>query len=280
MDKLIDIHASRKFPIALELGSYRNHMLNALVKCNACSVEHLVQLSSVSRPNAANGEAVDLKSLIDDLAITDKEQIISHIIYHEKESIPFEESSFDLVLSSVNMHWVNELPSLLKQIRHVLKPDGVFVGNLFGGSTLKVLKLRLYIVLMALPPRYLNDQELRYCFYLADLERRGGLSPHASPFTQASDVAALMQAAGFSLPTIDVDTVSVSGSYHHNLAMCQLKRSFSKQIGYPDAVTLMEHLWKMGEDSAALNRQYSVGKDTFLSMAALYQGAVLSFSPR
>ena len=46
------------------------------------------------------------------------------------------------------------------------------------------------------------------------------------------------------------------------------------KIAYPDAFTLMEHLWKMGEGSASLNRQYAVGRDTFLAMAALYQGTV------
>ena len=52
-------------------------------------------------------------------------------------------------------------------------------------------------------------KELRYCFFLAEQERRGGLSSHASPFAQCSDIAALMQAAGFSLPAVDVDVITV-----------------------------------------------------------------------
>ena len=33
----------------------------------------------------------------------------------------------------------------------------------------------------------------------------------------------------------------------------------------------MEHLQRMGEGNASLNRQVHVGKDTMLAMAALYQ---------
>jgi len=147
----------------------------------------------------------------------------------DEEALPFKEHTFDLVVSNMALHWVNDLPSTLQQIKSALKPDGAFVASLLGGSTL---------------------QELRQCFYLAEQERRGGFSPHASPFVLASDAASLMQAAGFSLPTIDVDTVTIS---------------------YPDAFTLMEHLGCMGEGTASLNRQYNVGKDTFLAMASLYQ---------
>lgn len=79
------------------------------------------------------------------------------------------------------------VPHILKSL-DVLKSDGVFVASMLGGSTL---------------------QELRHCFYLAEMERRGGMSPHCSPFARASDIAALMQAADFSLPTVDVDTITV-----------------------------------------------------------------------
>ena len=52
-------------------------------------------------------------------------------------------------------------------------------------------------------------KELRYCFYLAEQERRGGLSSHASPLALPSDIAALVQEAGFALPTVDVDKIKV-----------------------------------------------------------------------
>ena len=40
---------------------------------------------------------------------------------------------------------------------------------------------------------------------------------------------------------------------------------------YPNAFVLMEHLVSMGEGLASHNRKISVGKETFLAMAAAYQ---------
>eukprot|EP01036_Dinobryon_divergens_P032695 gene32696-42340_t len=201
VDKLEDIHSSRQFPVALELGSYRGHVLDSLEAFNSVGIQHLVQLE----------------------AVRDREKTIQPLKVQGKDFF-YDLNSFDLVLSSINLHWVNNLPFILTQIRTALKPDGVFVASLLGGSTL---------------------QELRYCFYLAEQERRGGLSSHASPLALPSDIAALVQDAGFALPTVDVDKI--------------------------------KHLWKMGEGSASLNRQYAVGRDTFLAMAALYQdGSVVA----
>ncbi|OAX84378.1 hypothetical protein ACJ72_01251 [Emergomyces africanus] len=70
------------------------------------------------------------------------------------ESLPFEANTFDAVLSSLSIHWINDLPSLLSQVNHILKPDSPFIAAMFGGDTLF---------------------ELRTALQLADLERRGGL---------------------------------------------------------------------------------------------------------
>uniref|UniRef100_A0A7R9ZNQ9 Uncharacterized protein n=1 Tax=Craspedostauros australis TaxID=1486917 RepID=A0A7R9ZNQ9_9STRA len=91
--------------------------------------------------------------------------------------------------------------------------------------------------------------DLRISMVLAELERDGGVGPHVGPFVELSDVGGLMQGAGFSLPTIDIDTI---------------------KIGYPNAAVLMEHLQRMGEGNASLNRRPFTGKDTFLSAACIY----------
>lgn len=67
------------------------------------------------------------------------------------------------MVSSLSLHWVNDLPNCFRSIIRALKPDGVFIGALFGGETL---------------------YELRSALQLAEIERKGGLSPHISPFTQ------------------------------------------------------------------------------------------------
>lgn len=235
----MDIHASRKFPIALEIGSYRGQLYKALQDTNPSGIEHLIQLDSlidhcdikVNNDNLYELESILLSPISE---AVDENVINTYKLRLKSERLPFKPNTFDLVMSSMHLHWINDLPGMLSQIRTVLKPDGVFIATLFGGSTLK---------------------ELRYSFYLAEQERRGGVAPHTSPLIHPSDVAELSQAAGFALPAVDVDTIMVS---------------------YPSALSLMEHLWRMGEGHAALNRQQGVGRDTFLATAALYQGGSLT----
>ncbi len=71
-----------------------------------------------------------------------------------------EENSQDCIVSNLGLHWINDLPGVLTQIRRALKPDGVFIGAMFGGDTLF---------------------ELRTALQLAEQERDGGLSPRVSP---------------------------------------------------------------------------------------------------
>src|SRR5215475_10058274 len=51
------------------------------------------------------------------------------------EALPFAPASFDLVTSSLAFHWINDLPGTLLQLRHILKPDGLLLVNLFAGET-------------------------------------------------------------------------------------------------------------------------------------------------
>jgi len=114
----------------------------------------------------------------------------------DEERLPFAESSLDLVVSSLALHWVNDLVGALIQIRLALAPDGLFLGALLGGATLT---------------------ELRQCLLAAEEEIRGGAGPRVSPFLDAYDGAALLQRAGFALPVVDVDTVVVR--YDHPLKL-------------------------------------------------------------
>lgn len=226
-DRIEDI--SRNFKTGLELGCHRGHLHDLINGSESLGdegggiggIQTLYQCDiapSAMRTdnNSDNGGEAPL--------------VKAHYLHGDEEnSLPFNPSSFDIVLSSLNLHWINDLPGVLRQIKTVLKPDGVFIGSMLGGSTL---------------------QELKDCLYLAEQERKGGFSPHASPLALPSDVAGLMQGTGFKLPTIDVDTHTIS---------------------YPDAFTLMEHLGLMGESNATFARRYNVGRDTFLAAASIYQ---------
>jgi hypothetical protein len=101
----------------------------------------------------------------------------------------FAERSLDLVASGLSLQLVNDLPGALIQIRRALKPDGLFLGAMLGGSTLA---------------------ELRTAFLVAEEEIEGGVSPRVAPFADVRDLGALLQRAGFALPVADSDIVTVT----------------------------------------------------------------------
>ena len=106
----------------------------------------------------------------------------------DPEHLPFAAASFDLVVSPLMLHSVNDLPGALVQIRRALKPDGLMLAALFGGETLN---------------------ELRHSLIEAESELTGGAGPRVAPFASLQDVAHLLQRAGFALPAADRDRIVV-----------------------------------------------------------------------
>jgi len=114
----------------------------------------------------------------------------------DEERLPFAPASLDLVVSTLGLHWTNDVVGALIQIRRALKPDGLFLGAFLGGSTLT---------------------ELRQALTDAEGEILGGAGSRVSPFADSRDAAGLLQRAGFTLPVADVDRVNVS--YEHPLKL-------------------------------------------------------------
>ncbi|KAL0383385.1 UNVERIFIED_CONTAM: putative methyltransferase, mitochondrial [Sesamum calycinum] len=106
----------------------------------------------------------------------------------DEEFLPVKESSLDLVISCLGLHWTNDLPGAMIQSRLALKPDGLFLAAILGGETLR---------------------ELRIACTVAQMEREGGISPRLSPLAQVRDAGNLLTRAGFSLPGVDVDEYTV-----------------------------------------------------------------------
>jgi SAM-dependent methyltransferase len=106
----------------------------------------------------------------------------------DEEALPFGDAAVDLVVSGLGLQFVNDLPGVLTQIRHALKPDGLFLAALLGGETLT---------------------ELRQAFAAAESEIEGGVSPRVTPFADLRQLGALLQRAGFALPVTDVERVTV-----------------------------------------------------------------------
>ena len=113
-----------------------------------------------------------------------------------EEASPFPEASLDLVVSALALQFVNDLPGTLIQIRRALKPDGLLLAAMIGGDSLN---------------------ELRESFAEAESDIEGGISPRVSPFADIRDLGALLQRAGFALPVVDSDRLSVR--YDNPLAL-------------------------------------------------------------
>lgn len=111
-------------------------------------------------------------------------------------------NTYDLVRSSLSMHWVNDVVGLMNQIKISLKDDGLFIANFFGGECLK---------------------ELKFAFSRAD---ENTISPRVSPFITAESAAYILQNTGFSLPVVDVDKIEVS--YENSFALMQHLRKIGE----------------------------------------------------
>lgn len=110
-------------------------------------------------------------------------------VHCAEDFLPFKSNSFDLVYSPLCLHSVNDLPGALIQINRCLRPDGLFIGAMFGGETLF---------------------ELRSCITEAELNMTGGISPRVFPFADKQQAGALLQRAGFALPVVDSELLTVT----------------------------------------------------------------------
>jgi SAM-dependent methyltransferase len=158
----------RRFPTAVDLGARNGHFFKALSESDVrANIDTLIE-ADLSEPMLAGRETLRVVA--------------------DEERLPFGDATLDLVVSTLSLHWTNDLVGALIQIRRALRPDGLFLGAIFGGATLT---------------------ELRQCLLAAEAEVSGGASMRVSPFADAIDAAGLLQRAGFALPVADVDRVKV-----------------------------------------------------------------------
>jgi NADH dehydrogenase [ubiquinone] 1 alpha subcomplex assembly factor 5 len=204
-DRLDDI--TRSFPVALDLGC---------------------RTGQIARTLAGRG---NIKTLIQcDLApemVSRAETKGSQRLAADEEALPFINRAFDLIISNLTLHWVNDLPGTLLQARRALKPDGLFLASMLGGETLK---------------------ELRAALTEAEISEDGGLSPRISPMATIQDLAQLLQRAGFALPVVDTETITVM---------------------YADIMTLMTDLRSMGESNAVIENRKGLMKKSTMAAAVL-----------
>lgn len=170
VDRVADIR--REFPLALDLGCHDGTIAQAAASLPSGKIDALVQAD-----------------LAPGMAAKARHNKATPSVAADEENLPFADASFDLILSCASLHHVNDLPGTLIQIQHALKPDGVFLGALFGGATLT---------------------ELRQAWLAAETALEGGAGPRVAPFADLRDAAGLLQRAGFALPVADSDTITVT----------------------------------------------------------------------
>lgn len=166
-DRLADV--KREFPVIADLGAGTSTLTRSLRQ----------------RPGTQHVIALDMSQ---GMAASVWGAAKGQVVVADEDLLPFAPHSLDAVIANLSLHWVNDLPGALAQIRQCLKPDGLFLAALMGGESLR---------------------ELRESLMSAEMDVRGGASPRVSPLIDMQDMSALMQRAGFALPVVDRDTISV-----------------------------------------------------------------------
>ncbi|ESQ77140.1 methyltransferase domain-containing protein [Asticcacaulis sp. AC402] len=191
-DTLMTLSAiNRQFDLALELGAGDGGFGRALADMPVAAKVGLLIESDLS-PRLSAQQSGPARVILDE------------------EQLPFGDDRLNLVVSTLALHTVNDLPGVLVQIRRALKPDGLFIGTLFGGETLK---------------------ELRGCLMEAEIEIRGGYGPRIAPFAEGADLIDLLKRTAFQMPVVDSDRVTVS--YEHPLRlMADLRAMAESNILY------------------------------------------------
>jgi SAM-dependent methyltransferase len=202
--------------------------LSAVLRQFDVAVDLGASSDAVARALAASGKIKTIVAAAIGAASLDKSFL--HVVSDEEE-LPFADASLDLVVSVLTLQFVNDLPGTLIQIRRALRPDGLFMAALVGGDSLN---------------------ELRTAFADAESEVEGGLSPRVAPFADVRELGALLQRAGFALPVVDSERLTVR---------------------YDSAQALMRDLRRMGATNVMQERRRTpLKRATLRRMEEIYAG--------
>jgi SAM-dependent methyltransferase len=181
---------------------------------------------AVRRALAANDNVGTIIAATPDAALLDA---VFPRVAADEEALPFADGALDLVVSALALQFVNDLPGTLIQVRRALRPDGLLLAALIGGDSLS---------------------ELRAAFAEAESEIEGGVSPRVAPFAEGRELGALLQRAGFALPVVDSDRLTVR---------------------YASVFALMRDLRRMGATNVlAERRRGPLKRATLARMAEIY----------
>ena len=156
----------RRFPRTLDLGCHRGELGNILA--------HRRDIKCIVNCDPSFGMA----------ALAPGPRLVA-----DEDSLPFQSNYFDMVMSLLSLHWVNDLPGAIIEVARCLQPDGLFLAAMFGGETLT---------------------ELRRSLIQAECKTSNQSYSRVSPFCEVRDLGDLLQRAGFAMPVVDIDQIMVS----------------------------------------------------------------------
>jgi SAM-dependent methyltransferase len=207
--------------VAEELGE----RLSAVVRAFDRAVDLGTPTDAVRRVLRESGK---VGTIVAATPTAEGDNIFPHVAADE-EALPFANGSLDLIVSALALHFVNDLPGTLIQARRALKPDGLLLAALIGGDSLS---------------------ELREAFAAAESEIEGGLSPRVAPFADIRELGGLLQRAGFALPVVDSDRLTVR---------------------YDSVLALMHDLRRMGATNILSERRHTpLKRATLRRLAEIY----------
>ena len=111
------------------------------------------------------------------------------IMIEDEENLPFQDNSFDLILSDLMLHTSNNLKTSLEKIHALLKPDGLMLCTMFGSETLS---------------------ELKSCLLRAEEQLKEKVYPRINPFADIRAAGDILQSSGFKLCVVDDTTIKVN----------------------------------------------------------------------
>ncbi len=113
--------------------------------------------------------------------------LYSEIVHADSSIDALPAGSADACLAIGGLDTLDDLPGALASIRRGLRPDAPLLGALVGGDSLPALRSAM----------------------LAADQATGAASPRVHPRIDPPTLAALLQAAGFAMPVVDVDRITL-----------------------------------------------------------------------
>jgi SAM-dependent methyltransferase len=146
----------------------------------------------------------------------------------EEDRFDFGTDRYDLAVTVGTLDSVNDLPLALQLLRHALRMDGLLIGAIAGGNSLPAMRASL----------------------IEAGRSQGRVIARTHPRIEASALTGLLSAAGFSMPVVDVDRIT---------------------LRYSDLTALVRDLRAMGVTSMLSDRPPPLTRAEFRTAAKAFE---------